>query len=334
MSMATSLQILARFSATLPLAAFAVSAIVQAAPVQSTDERRLDLYRRFRAARLVDQKLAQQLARDYSALSPGNGDPVAEYMRKFSERGAIAPRVEERALRVKKIAELAGTREISAAFEYGESILAEDPDDLNALLALAQAGSVGKLTPELTAKGVTYGRRAIGLIEGGKTPVSLDAFDRKSALAHLHLKVGRMLLKSKPSEAAREIFVAIKGDDKIRTASTSYALLAAAYAEGEYEMYRQRVEKGEAAAEAKLREITGVLLDALARGSYYAQNEPGVSDERKAEWQRKTETYYKYLHDDSKAGLPDYVIQTAENVPLPERPVVEIKLVQAPEKKN
>jgi hypothetical protein len=97
---------------------------------------------------------------------------------------------------------------IADAIKIGDEVLAEEPENLNYLLTLADAiGRLAKKSDYTYAdKGTIYAEKAIALIDAGKVPAGVKPEDwgprKPLVLASMHQSLGLFALKLKDDEKA------------------------------------------------------------------------------------------------------------------------------------
>jgi hypothetical protein len=108
----------------------------------------------------------------------------------------------------------------------GKQVLATDPDnvDVNVLLGIAGLGD-----SHLLNESVQYAKKAIGLLESGK---STKLYTSNQALAYLNWTVGKSKLATAPADAIPDLLKAAKLESDVKKKADLYLDLAAAYESG------------------------------------------------------------------------------------------------------
>ena len=317
-----------RFAALAALV-FALSAAAQeAAPVNCLNEPRNlaynDFYNAKKAADAAGQQRAYELAKAFVENWTSCSDQYTEAAKRFIG-------LYENAMERYNLAQNAfGAKPDHAkAFEIGRKILATDPDNLPALLALVYAGQ-----SEATAKNETFAaealddaKKAIALIEAGKDSASWSPFkNREEALSFVTLYAANLSLVAKNPAAAVPLYVKVAsiagppGHDP-----AMFLRLAAAYQQSQLDpMQRDYNEKfgGEpVSAEGRwsidqVDQVVDRIIDAYARAISLAGDNARYA-EAKTAWMDALKTYYKFRFGDSMPGFDDYLANTATR-PLPE----------------
>lgn len=108
----------------------------------------------------------------------------------------------------------------------GKQLLANEPDnvDVNVILGIA-----GLADPNLVSESAQYAKKAISLIESGK---STKLFSNDQALAYLNWTVAKSKLTSAPADAISDLLKAVKVETEVKKKPELYLDLAAAYESG------------------------------------------------------------------------------------------------------
>lgn len=300
------------------LAAFGPVAIAQ----ETDDPVKIEIYKRFVDNRLPNPTLAYQAARDYLTKYTKDKDQYTDYLTKW-----VA--AYERDERKRKLPGLINEKNYSEAYATGAKILSEEPDNLRAQIDLGYAGylaaSAKNETYNTTALG--YAKKAIQAIESGKTTDWAPFKGKDDTLAYLNYAVGFLTLKTNPNEALDALLKAAQYESDIKKTPSTYYFLAVAYEQGQYqpqatayqEKFANKPETPESkAALEKLNVVMDRLIDAYARAIAAAGTDPKTEASRK-EWLTQLTTYYKFRHNNSDAGMTEF-IQGALAKPLPPKP--------------
>ncbi|HZH30776.1 MAG TPA: hypothetical protein VEY11_08430 [Pyrinomonadaceae bacterium] len=227
---------------------------------------------------------------------------------------------------------LYGKKDYAKAFQLGNPMIAADPENLSLLIQLGYAGyNAQALNPPVTTYSPTalgYAKRAIEMLEAGKTPTEWVLFKSKDeALAYLNFAVGEYMIKSDPAGAVAYYLKSFALDSPVKTTAGAYARLAAAYQVGQYDplqkaftaKYGGKPETEESKfALNNLNQVIDRVIDAYARAINLSANDtnPKVVAERKG-WLETLTGFYKFRNNDSVTGL-DTFIASATSKPLPE----------------
>ena len=307
-------------------AAFLVVALAAFGPVaiaQETDDpAKIEIYKRFVDNRLPNPTAAYQAARDYLTKYTKDKDQYTDYLTKW-----VA--AYERDERKRKLPGLINEKNYAEAYATGAKILSEEPDNLRAQIDLAYAGylaaSAKNETYNSTALG--YGRKAIQAIEAGKTTDWAPFKGKDDTLAYLNYAVGFLTLKTNPNEAIDALLKAAQYESEIKKTPSTYYFLAVAYESGPYQTmstayqtnFANKPETPESkAALEKLNVVMDRIIDAYARAIAAAGTDPKTETSRK-EWLTQLTTYYKFRHNNTDAGINEF-IQGSLAKPLPPKP--------------
>jgi hypothetical protein len=295
------------------------------ATVQETeDEVKVNLYTKFTENYKTNRPVAYQTAREYLQRYAKDNDQYSKYVQQW-----VA--LYEKELHQRQLWQLAYTdRNFVEAFKLGKQVLAEEPDHLDSLIALGNAGYLAATSrnENYNAEATAYARKAIQLVEAGKAPDSWDPFKGKDdTLAHLYYTIGFLNLKSAPGEAIASLIKAAQFDSEIKKTPSTYYYLAAAYEAGPYARLSADYQKNFAGKEEtpaskqaleKLNQVIDQTIDAYARAVAAAGNDAQNAQNRKA-WLDRLTVLYKFRHQDSDAGLKE-LIASALSKPLPPSP--------------
>ncbi len=208
--------------------------------------------------------------------------------------------------------------------------MAEDPDQLDSLLALGNAGylAAAARNANFDKEAIAYSRRAVQLIESGKAPENWQPYKGKDeALAYLFSTIGVLQLRPAPAEALDALIKSTQFDSELRKLPSTYYYLAQAYQAGPYAKlsadYQARFagkpESPESKQELeKLNQVIDVMIDAYARAVALAGNDAQNAANRTA-WLTALTSYYKFRHQDSDAGLNELIAGVLSK-PLPAKP--------------
>ena len=294
---------------------FAVSA-------QETDDPvKIQIYQKFVDNRVPNPTAAYQAARDYLQRYQKDKDQYTDYLQKW----VLAY---ERDDRKRKLGGLINEKNFAEAYKTGAKILADEPDILRAQIDLGYAGYLAASNKDEShnAEALMYARKAIAAIESGKTPSEWTPFKGKDdTLAYLNYAVGYLTLKTNPDQAIDSLIRAAQYDSDIRKTSSTYYFLGVAYESGPYKTlsaayqttYANKPETPESkAALDKLNVVMDRIIDAYARAIATAGTDPKTEASRK-EWLAQMTNYYKFRHNDSDAGMTEFIASSLQKPLLP-----------------
>jgi hypothetical protein len=166
------------------------------------------------------------------------------------------------------------------------------------------------------------------MVEEGKSPENWDPFKGKSdTLASLYNTVGLLKLKNAPDESIDAFLKTASIDSDLKKLPTLYYLLGRAYETGPYAKlsadYQARFAGKPESTESKqalekLGQVIDRITDAYARAIAAAGNEQQYAANKTA-WMASLTGYYKFRHQDSDAGLTEYIAGALAR-PLPAKP--------------
>ena len=314
------------FVLALSLASFSLrqSGFGLVAFAQETDDQvKIDMYKRFVDNRIPNPRVAYQAARDYLQKYSKDKDQITDYLQKwvlFFERDD----------RKEKLPVLINDKNFAEAYRIGKVILTDEPENLRTLIDLGYAGYLAYTAKNeaFNADALAYARKAILALESGKAPADWAPFKGKDdTLASLYYAVGFLNLKSAPDQSIEPLIKATQFESDLKKAPPTYYYLALAYQSGPYKTlstayqttYANKSETPESkVALEKSNVVIDRMIDAYARAiaaagtdAKYAQN--------KAQWLVTLTSFYKFRHQDSDAGLNDF-IAAALSKPLPPKP--------------
>jgi hypothetical protein len=213
---------------------------------------------------------------------------------------------------------------------YGlaKQVLAENPQNLKVLIALGYGGYVASTeakNEKFNSEAVDYAGRAVQLLDAGKTPDGWDPFKNKEdTLASLQQAIGFMELKPHPDEAIGHFIKVTQIDSDLKKTPSTFFWLAVAYEKGPYQRlsadYSKRFANQPESADSKaaldgVNKVMDRIIDAYARAVALAGTEAKYQAS-KAEWTKRLTDLYKFRHENSDAGLTEF-ISSVLSKPLP-----------------
>jgi hypothetical protein len=290
---------------------------------ETDDQAKIDIYKRFVDNRLPNPDAAYKAARDYLTKYNKDKDQYTDYLTKW-----VA--AYERDERKRNLPILINEKKFAEAYSTGAKILADEPNYLRAQIDLGYAGylAASAKNDAFNATALDYARKAIQAIEAGKAPSEWAPFKGKDdTLAYLNYAVGFLTLKTNPDQAIDSLIKAAQYESDIKKTPSTYYFLAAAYESGPYKTLSTEYQSTYAnkpetpaskAALEKLNVVMDRIIDAYARAIAAAGTDPKTEQSRK-EWQAQMSTYYKFRHDGSEAGMPEFIAASLQK-PLPPKP--------------
>jgi hypothetical protein len=293
-------------------------------PQETDDKVKVDLYTRFIDTYKSNEAVAYATAKDYLQRYIKENDEYSKYIQLW-----VADY--ERKQRLAQLRDVVYIdRNFVEAFKLGKQVMAEDPNHLDSLIALGNAGylAASARNENFNAEAIGYAQKAIQMIESGKAPESWLPFKGKNdTLAYLYSTIGLLKLKSAPDESINALLQTASFDSDLKKLPTLYYYLARAYETGPYAKLSAEYQKNFAGkpetpeskqAIDKLNQIIDRIVDAYARAVAAAGTDPQQAA-NKATWLTTLTNFYKFRHQDSDAGLTEF-IASALTRPLPAKP--------------
>ncbi|HVQ36585.1 MAG TPA: hypothetical protein VMS31_03580 [Pyrinomonadaceae bacterium] len=315
-------KIIGMFAVFASLALTAASAFAQAP--ECTEEGKAALYTDFTANRTSDSAKAYDAGKKYLACSQTE-DQYTAYLKKW----VTAYEKESRKLKMPPM--LYTDKKYPEAIAMGREILTDDPENLRVIIDLGYGSYLAAASlknESYNADALNYARKAIQMIEAGKTPTSWAPFKGKDdTLAYLHDVVGRLSLKDNPGAALTSLIKKAQFETDLKKDPWTYYFVAAAYESGPYTKlsadYKTKFEGKDETPESKLaleniNQVIDRMIDAYARAVALAGTDAKYATPKK-DWMEGLSTWYKYRHNGSEAGLPE-LIASALSKPLPPEP--------------
>ena len=293
-----------------------------------SEEGKAALYKTFVDNRKDDQAKAFDAAKKYLACpAPAqvteDQQKIIDYLKKWSaayEEGMKGVNFEKTLWTDKNYAE---------AFKMAPDLLAKSPDDLKILVALGTNGYLVVVkNPELAPQALDYARKAMQLIQGGKTLDNWGPLNNKeTALAYLNFTVGTLTLEKDPANALKNLIQAAQFETPLKKSPFTYAYIAGAYDTGPYakqsEEYKRLYFGKDETPESKLalaniNQLVERMIDGYARAVALAGSDANYA-KQKTVWQESLTTWYKYLHNNTTDGMDQYVAAVVSK-PLPPEP--------------
>jgi len=290
---------------------------------QCTDENKTAWYATFRENFKTEQQKAYDAAKKYLTACSSEDTPQTQYLKRFVD-------IYEKAQRTTVLQTKLNEKNYPDAFKLGAEILKDEPENMTVLINLGYAGYVTSTAKNnsFNADALNYARKAIQLIESGKTVEAWTPFPNKDeALAFLTYYIGTNSLTSgDPAGALPLLIKAAKFESSLKKSPYTYANIASAYETGSYaklsEDYKAKFGGKDESPEQKLalenvNQVVDRMIDAYARAVASAGADPKFAADKKV-WSESLSGYYKYRHKD-ETGLNELVAGVLSK-PLPPEP--------------
>lgn len=331
--------------ATVAMLAIPVAAQNAAAPATPsapqdgcTQEAKDANYKIFRETLKTDQPKANEAAKKYLACpasaTPTEGETkIVEYLKRWTKL------YEEGSKKNKLTALLYNDKKYEEAFTLGREILAAEPEYAKAIIDLGANGYlVAPLKNEqLTNEAVAHARKALQLIESGKTLEDWGPLQNKDvAVAYLNYTIGALTVAKDPNGALKHLIKSAQFETPLKKSAFTYAFIAGAYETGPYAQqsadYKAKYSGKDETPESKLalaniNQLVDRMIDGYARAVALANTDTKLAAE-KAAWQENLTNLYKYRHE-SETGLNEMIAGILSK-PLPPEPTPITVLPAAP----
>ena len=305
----------------LPIAANPATTFVQD---QCTEENKTAWYATFRETFKTDQQpKAYEAAKKYLTACTEETD-ITKYLKKWV--GAY-----EKEIRKVKLPQLLYVdKKYAEGFKLGKEILVDEPENLKVLMDLGYGGYLASSNKDtsLNAEGVNFARKAVKMIESGKTLDNWHPFPSKDeALAFLNYYIGVTTLAQDPAASLPYLLKAARLESSLKKSPFTYDRIATAYETGSYAKqsaaYKTNFGGKDETPESKLaleniNQVVDRMIDAYARAVATAGADPKFAAQ-KNEWNEALTTWYKYRNKDSVTGM-DALVAGILAKPLPPEP--------------
>lgn len=302
-------------------------------PLVTDDEVKVNVYKRFVDNRVPNPVVAYEAARDYMQRYSKEDDQYTRYLKAwitaYEEDERTRRLAAERADREQQLLGSFTTKDYTRAYGLAKQVLTDNPNNVRVLIALgygAVAASTEARNETFNAEAAKHAAKAIQLIGSGRTPETWAPFKGKEdVLGSLHYALGFYALKTNPEAAIPSFITAAQVDADRRNAPSTFYYLAAAYQSGPYKRlsddYTKRFGNQPESPESKaaLENINKVLdriIDAYARAVALAGSSP-QNQTAKAQWMAQLTNFYKFRHNNSDAGLSEFIANVLKT-PLPQ----------------
>ena len=299
-----------------------------------TQETKDALYQSFLKNRQADQAKAYDDAKKYLACPAGAEvteaqQKIIDYLKNFVTKYDAA--MQKVTYRVK----IYNEKKYAEGYEMGKKILATEPENLQVLVDLgANAYLLPPLkNPTLTAEGLGYAQKALGMLDAGKTLDNWDPLGSKDvAVAYLNYSIGTLTLEKDPSAALKNLIKAAQFETPLKKSAYTYAYIAGAYETGPYaklsDEYKVKFSGKDETPESKLmlaniNQLVDRMIDAYARAVALAGSDTPAA--AKTGWNDSLLQWYKFRNADKTDGM-DQLIAGILQKPLPPEPTPIVSL--------
>jgi tetratricopeptide (TPR) repeat protein len=321
------------FSLTLILSGSVRSRAQTTRPQETDDEVKVAVYKRFIDNRVPNPALAYEAAREFMRRYGKVDDEYTRYLKQwivaYEEDERTRRLAAERADREQQLLGAFTEKKFADAYGRAKQVLSDDPNNVKVLIALgygAVVASTETRNETFNNDAATYAQKAIQLIESGRSPESWSPFKNKDdAWASLHYAIGFYWLKTRPDDAIGHLIKAAQSNSDRKTAPSTFYYLALAYQNGSYRKlsadYATRFNNKPETPESKaaldnVNKVVDKIIDSLARAVSLAGADP-QHQKAKSEWMTQLTQFYKFRHDDSDAGLNEFIAGVLAK-PLPQ----------------
>lgn len=295
------------------------------------------LYASFLENRQNDQPKAYEAAKKYLACPAGT--PTEDQQKIISYLTRWTKAYEEGKRKNDLTESLYNKKNYEEAFKLGREILAAEPEYVKGLVDLGANGYlVAPLKNEqLTAEAVQYARKALQLLDSGKTLEDWGPLQNKDvATAYLNYTIGSLTVEKDPSGALKNLIKSAQFETPLKKSAFTYALIAGAYETGPYakqsaeyqEKYQGKDETPESKlALANINQLVDRMVDGYARAVALAGSDAKLAAQKTA-WTESLTQWYKFRHQ-SDTGMNEMVAGILSK-PLPPEPTPLTSLPAAP----
>ena len=301
---------------------------------QCTDESKAAWYADFTKFRTVDAGKAYEAGKKYLSACPTEEGQIPAYLKKW----VAAYEKEARKLKLNNL--FLRERKYAEAMTLAKEILAEEPENLTALIDLGYGGYVVAVTTKNesgNAEASSFTRKAIQAIESGKVLEDWAPFKTKDdALGYLYYSLGYLDRTSNPTNALANFIKAATFDSEIKKNPQTYVFISASY-EAEYakqsadyeRLYKGKDETPESKlAVANINQLVDRIIDSLAR-AVAAAGTDAAGQQAKALWLTRLTELYKFRNNGSETGLNEMIAGVLAK-PIPPVPTPLTTLPAAP----
>jgi hypothetical protein len=304
---------------------FAAAGRAQTTPPMTSarmDNDKEALYARFtsfkRSPNPEQQRFAYPTAKEYLMRFGGERDAetkevirwVAEYEREMHARDLYAAY---------------SAKDHQKLFDLARPLVKNDPEYFLAFALMTDAAFEKAMSGnlEFTAEAAGYARKAIQLLDEGKTSKPEPFKSLETARGFLNFALGTFVREQNPVEAAAAFTRAVKADSPYRTDPAAYHRLGVSILKGEFAQLSteynlkfggQSPSAAQSAMLKRLKQLAEQTIDAYAR-AVALSTKPEQQDAR-ARILAQLTALYKNFHNNSDAGLNE-LIATVLTKPMP-----------------
>jgi hypothetical protein len=295
---------------------------------QCAPEAKDALYQSFLKNRPNDQAKAYEDAKKYLACpAPAEVTEAQQKIVDYLKKWSTAYEEGMRKIRLPQL--LYNDMKYPEAYALGKEILTAEPENLKVLVDLGASGYlVAPLkNPALTAEAVGHARKALQLLESGKTLDDWQPLAGKDvAIAYLNYTIGSLTLETDPSAALKNLLKAAQFETPLKKSPYTYAYIAGAYETGPYakqsEEYKRIYLNKDETPESKLalaniNQIIDRMIDGYARAVALAGSDAKFAAQKPV-WTESLTTWYKYRNQ-SETGMNEMIAGILQK-PLPPEP--------------
>ncbi|HEX7330273.1 MAG TPA: hypothetical protein VF290_02165 [Pyrinomonadaceae bacterium] len=293
-----------------------------------TDEGKTALYQAIRKNLKDDQAKAYEDSKKYLACPPpaaGADDSqqkIIDYLKNFVAKYEEA----DKKNRFRKL--LYVDKKYPEAYALGKEILAAEPENVRVMVDLGANGYLVAKDPALAAESVEYAKRAMQMLDSGKTIDDWQPLTSKEvAVAYMNYTIGSLSLEKDPATALKHLLKAAQFETPLKKSPYTYAYIAGAYETGPYaklsDEYKIKFQGKDETPESKLalaniHQIVDRMIDAYARAVAMAGSDPNFSA-AKTGWNESLTQWYKFRNNDKTDGMNELVAGILSK-PLPPEP--------------
>ena len=305
---------------------------------QCTQEAKDALYKSFRDNRQADQAKAYDAAKKYLACPAGEVTEASQKIVDYLKKWVGAYEEGSRKTEYRKL--LYNDKKYVEAYALGKDVLAADPENLKVLVDLGASGYlVGPLNnAALSAEAVAHARKALQLLESGKTLEDWEPLTGKDvAVAYLNYTIGALTLQNDPGNALKNLIKAAQFETPLKKSPFTFAYIAGAYETGPYaklseeytRLYKDKEETPESKlALANIHQLVDRMIDGYARAVALAGSDAKFTAQKPV-WQESLTTWYKFRNNGVTDGMNELVAGILAK-PLPPEPTPLTVLPAAP----
>ncbi|MEO8433423.1 MAG: hypothetical protein ABI596_00885 [Pyrinomonadaceae bacterium] len=279
-----------------------------------------------------DQNVAYDAAKKYLAACPNadDTDQYAKVLKKFVASYELETRRGDFLTAFDK-------KNYQEVMKLGKSVLNDDPNYVRAYLLLGNIGYLASIggNNSLNAESANYARKAIEMLEAGKTADDWRPFlNKDDALAWLNYSLG----KTTPNltDSIPYLLKGARYESVLKKDPRTFIGIEQAYENGPYaklsEDYKQYTGKAESPEQKlaleNINQIVDRMLDGYARAIALAGNDP-KHQANKALWTENMTEWYKFRHNKEVTGMTEFVAGILTK-PLPDVPTPITTLPSAP----